>query len=75
MINYLYKSFDILGYVIFIDYGQTYHILCNEHYESEIKDIANSENITQEVPIFVDTADSEQNICETCHTLIILRND
>ena len=58
----LYQSYDILGYVLFIDFGVNYHILCNRCYELLIQDIQNSENITAEIPIFVDT--ENEDVCE-----------
>ncbi len=73
MSNYLYKSYDILGYILFIDDGRTYHVLCNRCYEKSIQDIANSENITAEHPIFVDSED--ESMCEECNTIINVENE
>ncbi len=35
----LYQSYDILGYVLFIDFGVSYYILCNGCCELLIQDI------------------------------------
>jgi len=71
---FMYKSYDILGYTLFIDYGRTYHILCNRCWEESIEQIANNENITNERPIFVDDND-DRNVCEHCNKLITVEND
>ncbi len=73
MKSYLYKSYDILGYVIFIDYGRNYHVLCNTCYKNSIVDIRRRERVTEENPIFVDS-EGEHN-CEECHQTISVEND
>lgn len=71
--SYLLKSCDILGYVIFVDYGKTYHVLCNDCYEGSIQEIANTENVTYESPIYVD-AEGEIE-CKQCNKTIKMEND
>ena len=73
MKSYLYKSYDILGYVVFIDYGRTHHVLCNNCYKELIEDLRRRERVTEENPIFVDS--EGENTCEECFQIISAEND